>query len=121
MDHSASDVNQVPRFKTGTVQEIFRQSWTNERKSSLKLMVEKPPKINEMALRLSAEYLRLFTIELVHRSTQVAQQEEKEEENERLQDSASSPAGDHNLRAGLKGLIQLRHLHKAAPGVLLDF
>ncbi|KNZ52252.1 uncharacterized protein VP01_3633g1 [Puccinia sorghi] len=121
MDYSTSDGTQVPRFKTGTVHEIFRQSWTNERKSSLKLMVEKPPKINDIALRLSAEYMRLFTIELVHRSTQVARQEEKEEENERLHDSPSSPAGDHNLRAGLKGLIQLRHLHKAAPGVLLDF
>lgn len=70
-------------------------------------MVEKPPKINDIALRLSAEYMRLFTIELVHRSTQVARQEEKEEENERLHDSPSSPAGDHNLRAGLKGLIQV--------------
>jgi hypothetical protein len=90
------------------VQEIFRQSWTNERKSSLKLMVEKPPKINEIALRLSAEYLRRFTIELVHRSTQVARQEEQEEENDRILNSPStSQAGDHNLRADLKGLIEV--------------
>ncbi|KAA1066500.1 hypothetical protein PGT21_031769 [Puccinia graminis f. sp. tritici] len=122
---ASTDVNQVPRFKSGTIQEIFRQAWTNERKTSLQLMVEKPPKINEISLRLSTEYLRLFAIECIHRATQVAQQEEEEEaqqaeeETNRLKDA--NETGDDNLRSALKGLIQLRHLQKAAPGVLLDF
>ncbi|WAQ88075.1 hypothetical protein PtA15_9A200 [Puccinia triticina] len=116
----STDINQVPKFKSGTIQEIFRQAWTNERKSSLKLMVEKPPKINEIGLRLSTEYLRLFTIELIHRATQVAQQEEEEEQEVRRLNEKDG-AADDNLRSALKGLIQLRHLQKAAPGVLLDF
>ncbi|EFP83805.2 hypothetical protein PGTUg99_027632 [Puccinia graminis f. sp. tritici] len=122
---ASTDANQVPRFKSGTIQEIFRQAWTNERKTSLQLMVEKPPKINEISLRLSTEYLRLFAIECIHRATQVAQQEEEEEaqqaeeEKNRLKDA--NETADENLRSALKGLIQLRHLQKAAPGVLLDF
>jgi hypothetical protein len=76
-------------------------------------MVEKPPKINEISLRLSTEYLRLFAIECIHRATQVAQQEEEEEEaqQEEEEKNPQNPANqtaDENLRSALKGLIQVR-------------
>ncbi|KAI7965689.1 hypothetical protein MJO29_001437 [Puccinia striiformis f. sp. tritici] len=85
-------------------------------------MVEKPPKINEISLKLSAEYLQLFTIELIYKSTQVAQQQEHQDDQDDGDGDGDGEDGeDDKLRAGLKGLIQLNHLQHAAPGVLLDF
>lgn len=134
-----------------TIQEIFRQAWTHERRmsESVTSLVQKPPKINEIALRLSTEYLRLLTIELIHRSNRIAQLEEQEhsratsskarhepsllqparshddhhpldrqleEDDERVDKDEDDPSSSH-----VSGLIEVRHLKKVTPGVLLDF
>ncbi|MBW0500859.1 hypothetical protein O181_040574 [Austropuccinia psidii MF-1] len=102
--------DKVPTFKKATIHEIFRLVWASDRLSSLASASEPPPKINDAALHLSAEYLRLFTVELFHRANQAAESEPQPP------DTASS-SQDYEIR----GLIEVRHLQKVAPGVLLDF
>ncbi|KAG0145442.1 hypothetical protein CROQUDRAFT_658614 [Cronartium quercuum f. sp. fusiforme G11] len=114
-----STQEETPRFKKATIHEIFKQTWTNDRLSSLSNANEPIPKINDVALHLSVEYLRLFTIELIHRSNKLAEEHDDEEKN------------DHNEKNEIKGvnnndfnsncLIEVKHLQQVAPGALLDF
>lgn len=70
-----------------TIHEIFKQTWTTDRLSSLVSATESPPKINDVALHLSAEYLRRFTIELIHRSNQLAEQIQIDQQKQKLKSS----------------------------------
>lgn len=79
--------------------------------SSLEATSEPPPKINDAALHLSVEYLRLFTIELIHRANEAAGgSEDQGNSKAKAKEDAES-----------EYLIEVRHLQKVAPGVLLDF
>ncbi|KAH9814326.1 hypothetical protein DFH28DRAFT_1127348 [Melampsora americana] len=104
-----SSEENAPRFKKATIHEIFKQTWTADRLSSLEATSEPPPKINDAALHLSVEYLRLFTIELIHRANEAAGASENQGNSKGKDDTDS------------EYLIEVRHLQKVAPGVLLDF
>jgi len=87
----------VPSFKHATIQEVF------------KLSFDPTTRINGAALHLSAEYLRLFTIEALHRSAEVYRKEK---------DAAQDGSGKGGYTGGL---IEVRHLEKIMAGLLLDF
>ncbi|KAI8639119.1 centromere protein X [Parasitella parasitica] len=80
-----------------TVLSIFKSSFKN-----------KNSKINKEALQLSCEFLRLFTIEAVHRAS---------EEQDNLNKSALEEQGSSNQRKKL----ELENLERILPQLLLDF
>ncbi|KAG0659400.1 hypothetical protein RHOSPDRAFT_33638 [Rhodotorula sp. JG-1b] len=84
-----------PVFKQATVKELLRLSH------------EPNTRISAAATHLSAEYLRLFATEAIHRAAEVA---EKERE-------ASKEAG----KAGPPGMLETKHLEQILAGLLLDF
>lgn len=86
----AGEDSDVPQFKPATIHEIF------------KLELDPSTRVTAPALQLSAEYLRLFTTEALHRSAEIANKEIAE----------GKAKG---------GLIEVRHLEKVTPGLLLDF
>ncbi|TNY24311.1 CENP-S associating centromere protein X-domain-containing protein [Rhodotorula diobovata] len=84
-----------PQFKEAphpqaTVKELF------------KLVTEPNTRVSSAAVQLSAEYLRLFATEAIHRSAEVAQQDRTA--------AASGPA-----------VLETKHLEKVLAGLLLDF
>ncbi|KAI8444644.1 hypothetical protein BY996DRAFT_2551311 [Phakopsora pachyrhizi] len=110
-----------------TIHEIFRIVWAKDRLSqagSTSSLSDLPPRINDQALGLSAEYLRLFTLELIHRSVRAAIEESEtqksckiDQEDGDIDDQLKSAEGD-----GFAGrLVEVKNLQKIAPGVLLDF
>ncbi|KAL7343411.1 hypothetical protein BJY59DRAFT_688004 [Rhodotorula toruloides] len=84
-----------PVFKEATVKEIF------------KLVNEPNTRVSAAALHLSAEYLRLFATEAIHRASEVAEKER-----------AASGEADKGLPPGL---LETTHLEKVLAGLLLDF
>ncbi|GAA5916608.1 hypothetical protein JCM6882_009175 [Rhodosporidiobolus microsporus] len=81
-----------PQFKHATVKELF------------KLANEPNTRVSAPALHLSAEYLRLFATEAIHRAAEVAKKEQQEEG-----------------RTGQPGMLETKHLEKVLAGLLLDF
>ncbi|KAL8279559.1 hypothetical protein RQP46_008121 [Phenoliferia psychrophenolica] len=59
----AGDDEDVPQINQATLQEIF------------KLTLDPTTRVNAPALHLSAEYLRIFATEALHRSCEVANKE----------------------------------------------
>jgi len=92
----------VPTFKRATIHEIFRMTWASDRLTSA-ASLDSQTKINEPALHLSAEYLRLFTVEAIHRAAKAAKEEQQK-----------------GTRAAIN-LIEVKDLQKVAPGLVLDF
>ncbi|GAA6050359.1 hypothetical protein RTBOTA2_004464 [Rhodotorula toruloides] len=78
-----------------TVKEIF------------KLVNEPNTRVSAAALHLSAEYLRLFATEAIHRASEVAEKER-----------AANGEADKGLPPGL---LETKHLEKVLAGLLLDF
>lgn len=89
---SKDDETDVPRYKEAsprlsahaspsltalqaTIHELFRLTWATDRLTSA-ASLDSQPKINDAALHLSAEYLRLFTVEAVHRAAQATKDEQ---------------------------------------------
>jgi len=80
----------TPAFRDGTVHEIFKASW-----------FVSGMKVTPVALHLASEYLRLFTVEAVHRAADEAK---------------------HNKDPKLPGVfIEVKHLENVAPSLLTDF
>ncbi|KPV74529.1 uncharacterized protein RHOBADRAFT_45018 [Rhodotorula graminis WP1] len=63
--------------------------------------------VSTAAVQLSAEYLRLFATEAIHRAAEVA---ERERINNGPVDRLAPP-----------GLLETKHLEKVLAGLLLDF
>ncbi|GAA5829924.1 hypothetical protein JCM3766R1_006703 [Sporobolomyces carnicolor] len=80
-----------PGFKHATLREVYR------------LVHEPNTRVSAPALHLSAEYLKLFTAEAVHRAAQVATLE---------QEQGDTPSST---------LLETRHLEKVLAGMMLDF
>ncbi|GAA5864912.1 hypothetical protein JCM8547_009269 [Rhodosporidiobolus lusitaniae] len=78
-----------PQFKQATVKEIY------------KLVLDNNTRVSAPALHLSAEYLRLFATEAVHRSAEVAKKGQEDGEEVML--------------------LEPKHLEKVIAGLLLDF
>ncbi|GEM08816.1 hypothetical protein Rt10032_c06g2833 [Rhodotorula toruloides] len=78
-----------------TVKEIFN------------LVNEPNTRISAAAVHLSAEYLRLFATEAIHRASEVAEK-----------DRAAREEKDKGLPPGL---LETKHLEKVLAGLLLDF
>ncbi|KAF9436336.1 hypothetical protein BGZ76_004263 [Entomortierella beljakovae] len=89
-DQQDEDVK--PTFRPETLQAIFKTVWTDPGTKSQK-----------DALQLSAEYLRLFTIEALHRTA--AYQREQEDEELRNEET----------------LIELDSLEAITPQLVMDF
>ncbi|GAA6028749.1 hypothetical protein JCM8097_007376 [Rhodosporidiobolus ruineniae] len=83
----------TPQYKQATIKEIF------------KLVNDPNTRMSAPALQLSAEYLRLFTTEAIHRAAEVAQAEK---------DAAGEDQPGLNL-------LETKHLEKVLAGLLLDF
>ncbi|GAA5822429.1 hypothetical protein JCM3770_000268 [Rhodotorula araucariae] len=83
------------RSTQATVKELF------------KLVTEPSTRVSSAAVQLSAEYLRLFATEAIHRAAEVAE----------LERAAAAPA-DKNAPPGL---LETKHLEKVLAGLLLDF
>ncbi|GAA5997254.1 hypothetical protein JCM5350_001347 [Sporobolomyces pararoseus] len=105
-----------PGFKHATIREIYRQ-------------VQEPnTRVSAPALHLSAEYLKLFTTEAVHRAAEIAQLEKDEEEQ-----AKNGGKGDKGKGKNSKGnqpssefndspaVLETKHLEKVLAGMLLDF
>ncbi|KAF9176959.1 hypothetical protein BGZ49_005856 [Haplosporangium sp. Z 27] len=84
--------NDKPTFRQETMQAIFKGVWTDPGTKSQK-----------EALQLSAEYLRLFTIEALHRT--VAYQREQEDDDLKNEEI----------------LIELDSLEAVIPQLVMDF
>ncbi|GJN90020.1 hypothetical protein Rhopal_003017-T1 [Rhodotorula paludigena] len=84
-----------PQFKQATVKELF------------KLVTEPNTRVSAAAAQLSAEYLRLFATEAIHRAAEVAEKERS------LAGGAPS--------TGPPELLETKHLEKVLAGLLLDF
>ncbi|KAL1915577.1 uncharacterized protein VTP21DRAFT_6701 [Calcarisporiella thermophila] len=82
------------RFKPETVHTIFKSAWK-----------EPGTKINKEALQLSAEYLRLFALEAIHRSAEVARYR--------------VPSSQEGNVTG--GKVEVEHLEKVGLQLVLDF
>mmetsp|Transcript_21529 Transcript_21529/g.31218 ORF Transcript_21529/g.31218 Transcript_21529/m.31218 type:complete len:96 (-) Transcript_21529:55-342(-) len=77
--------DKAPKFNTGLILEMFKESWS-----------QNPAKISADALKLSAEYLRLFVIEAHRRANEEAGVEHAEQ-------------------------IEPEHIEKVMLSLLLDF
>ncbi|KAF9971827.1 hypothetical protein BGZ73_005138 [Actinomortierella ambigua] len=86
------DINHGPTFKPETLHAIFKQVWSDP-----------GTKAGKDALQLSAEYLRLFTIEALHRTALL----QREGESEDLRDE--------------KLVLELDTLESVTPQLVLDF
>lgn len=80
---------ETPQFKHATIKEVFA------------LAIDPSTRINAAALQLSVEYLRLFTVEALHRSAEEA-------------------GKDTEKKVG-PSLLEAKHLQKVMAGLLLDF
>ncbi|KAH8917762.1 hypothetical protein BT69DRAFT_1354486 [Atractiella rhizophila] len=89
----------LPSYSIALVREVFKQSF------------EGNPRVSDDALALSAEYLRLFTVEAIHRSL-----EEKKKSNIK----ASKKTSQQGPAIG-PILIESQHLEKVSAGIELDF
>ncbi|KAG0020060.1 hypothetical protein BGZ81_009476 [Podila clonocystis] len=92
-DSEDEEHDDTPRFKPETMQGIFKGVWSNP-----------DTKIHKDAMKLSAEFLRLFTIEALHRA--VAYQREQEEDDLLRDDEM---------------LLDVESLEAVTPQLLLDF
>ncbi|GAA5908061.1 hypothetical protein JCM8208_003675 [Rhodotorula glutinis] len=81
--------------RRATVKEVF------------KLVTEPNTRVSTAAVQLSAEYLRLFATEAIHRAAEVAERER----------AADGPVD----RLAPPGLLETKHLEKVLAGLLLDF
>ncbi|KAG0046410.1 hypothetical protein BGZ83_008423 [Gryganskiella cystojenkinii] len=90
-DDDGEDENQ-PGFRPETMQAIFKGVWTDP-----------GIKAQKDAMELSAEFLRLFTIEALHRTAAY----QREQEDEELKDDET--------------LIELDSLEAITPQLLMDF
>ncbi|KAG0205827.1 hypothetical protein BGX28_002607 [Mortierella sp. GBA30] len=90
-DHDDEEDHQ-PTFKPETIQAIFKGVWTDP-----------GTKAQKEAMQLSAEFLRLFTIEALHRTA--AYQREQEDEELRSEET----------------LIELDSLEAITPQLVMDF
>ncbi|KAF9910780.1 hypothetical protein EC991_005497 [Linnemannia zychae] len=81
-----------PTFRTETVYGIFKEVWT-----------ENGTKVQKEALEMSSEFLRLFTIEALHRTAGY----QREQEDEELKDDET--------------LIELDSLEAITPQLVMDF
>ncbi|GAA5991068.1 hypothetical protein JCM10908_006524 [Rhodotorula pacifica] len=63
--------------------------------------------VSAAATHLSAEYLRLFATEAIHRAAEVAEKERQ--------------AGKETGKAGPPGMLETRHLEQILAGLMLDF
>ncbi|KAF9584776.1 hypothetical protein BGW38_005213 [Lunasporangiospora selenospora] len=87
------DANEhLPQFRAETMHAIFKQVWADP-----------GTKAHKDALRLSAEYLRLFTIEALHRTAAY----QKEQEDEELREDVVP--------------IELDSLEAITPQLMMDF
>ncbi|KAF1799744.1 hypothetical protein FB192DRAFT_1138796 [Mucor lusitanicus] len=64
--------------------------------------------VNKEALQLSCEFLRLFTVEALHRAS---------EEQDKIESSLTDESGTTTSRKEL----QVEHLERILPQLLLDF
>ncbi|KAG0093252.1 hypothetical protein BGZ93_006554 [Podila epicladia] len=92
-DSDEDEHDDTPVFKPETMQGIFKGVWTNP-----------DTKAHKDAMKLSAEFLRLFTIEALHRT--VAYQREQEEDDLLRDDEM---------------LLDVESLEAITPQLLLDF
>ncbi|KAK3843644.1 MAG: hypothetical protein J3R72DRAFT_507116 [Linnemannia gamsii] len=81
-----------PTFRTETLYGVFKEVWT-----------EPGTKVQKEALEMSSEFLRLFTIEALHRTAGY----QREQEDEELKDDET--------------LIELDSLEAIAPQLVMDF
>ncbi|KAK4048280.1 hypothetical protein OIO90_005899 [Microbotryomycetes sp. JL221] len=93
MDDHSKGITDTPNFKHELIGEIF------------KLEQDKSTFNPESVLRLSAEYLRLLTVEAVHRSAQVFHN-----------DQTTNPEPQPGPQ-----LLEVKHLQNIIAGLLLDF
>ncbi|KAM0750065.1 hypothetical protein T439DRAFT_356718 [Meredithblackwellia eburnea MCA 4105] len=63
---------EVPQFKLATIDELFKHS------------IDPNTRISDAALQLSAEYLRAFATEAIHRSADVARKEAQAKEKKEI-------------------------------------
>ncbi|KAF9208937.1 hypothetical protein CPC16_010992 [Podila verticillata] len=92
-DTEDDESDDTPRFKPETMHGVFKTVWSNP-----------DTKAQKDALKLSAEFLRLFTIEALHRA--VAYQREQEEDD---------------LLREEEILLDVESLEAVTPQLLLDF
>ncbi|KAF9327224.1 hypothetical protein BG006_009427 [Podila minutissima] len=92
-DSDGKEHDDTPAFKPETMQGIFKGVWSNP-----------DTKVHRDAMKLSAEFLRLFTIEALHRA--VAYQREQEEDDLLRDDEM---------------LLDVESLEAITPQLLLDF
>ncbi|KAF9362793.1 hypothetical protein BGX34_005473 [Mortierella sp. NVP85] len=92
IDSGHHDDEEKPTFRPETMGAIFKEVWR-----------EPGVKVQKEALQLSAEYLRLFTIEALHRTAAY----QREQEDEELKNEES--------------LIELDSLEAITPQLVLDF
>ncbi|KAG2206193.1 hypothetical protein INT46_002969, partial [Mucor plumbeus] len=78
-----------------TVLKVFKNSFKNENS-----------KVNKEALQLSCEFLRLFTLEAIHRAS-------KEQDDMSRLDEQDGPRSRKKL--------EVEHLERILPQLLLDF
>ncbi|KAM0791635.1 hypothetical protein ACM66B_006073 [Microbotryomycetes sp. NB124-2] len=83
----------APTYKHELVEEIF------------KLVQDRNTRTSPAASQLSAEYLRLFTVEAVQRSAEIFEKDKGQQKG-----VAVGPQ-----------LLEVKHLEKIAAGLLLDF
>jgi len=86
--------NDHPKFKEATLNEIFKTGFKDAEST----------KISAPALTLAAEYMRLFTLEAIHRSAETAKQS-----------VASSGAKGSSVQ------VDVEHLQANAASITLDF
>ncbi|CAO0790845.1 unnamed protein product [Mucor circinelloides] len=79
-----------------TVSKVFKSSFKNQNS-----------RLNKEALQLSCEFLRLFTVEALHRAS---------EEQDRIETSMSDEMGTRPRKT-----LQVEHLERILPQLLLDF
>ncbi|KAF9321049.1 hypothetical protein BG003_003812 [Podila horticola] len=92
-DSEDDEHDDTPAFKPETIQGIFKGVWSNP-----------DTRVHKDAMKLSAEFLRLFTIEALHRA--VAYQREQEEDDLLRDDEM---------------LLDVDSLEAITPQLLLDF
>ncbi|GAA5948837.1 hypothetical protein JCM3765_003920 [Sporobolomyces pararoseus] len=105
-----------PGFKHATIREIYRQ-------------VQEPnTRVSAPALHLSAEYLKLFTAEAVHRAAGIAQLEKDEEHQTKNGGKAEKGKGKSSKGNqsssefdSSPAVLETKHLEKVLAGMLLDF
>ncbi|KAL7321425.1 hypothetical protein PS15m_001187 [Mucor circinelloides] len=86
----------APTLNPDTVSKVFKSSFKNQNS-----------RLNKEALQLSCEFLRLFTVEALHRAS---------EEQDRIETSMSDEIGTRPRKT-----LQVEHLERILPQLLLDF